>query len=118
MVSVVSPLNKIICFFGNNVLSIFVFFIRISPTGNFTMALDHLKEKTHHALFSLIKKHTNISRLLLFDTPSYYLDLTRKMNERKALLKFRIANHKLMFEIGRYMIKLQRIVDFALLVDL
>ena len=34
----------------------------ISSTGNFSMALDNLKEKALHALFSL-RKHTNISKL-------------------------------------------------------
>ena len=34
----------------------------ISSTGNFSMALDKLKEKALHALFSL-RKHTNISKL-------------------------------------------------------
>ena len=33
----------------------------ISSTGNFSMALDQLKEKAVHALFILIK-HTNISK--------------------------------------------------------
>ena len=36
----------------------------ISSTGNFSMALDKLKEKALHALFSL-RKHTNISKLSL-----------------------------------------------------
>ena len=35
---------------------------RISPTGTLTLALDHLKEKSVHVLFS-IRKHTNFSRL-------------------------------------------------------
>ena len=34
----------------------------ISSTGNFSMALDKLKAKALHALFSL-RKHTNISNL-------------------------------------------------------
>ena len=34
----------------------------ISSTGSFSMALDKLKEKALHALFSL-RKHTNISKL-------------------------------------------------------
>jgi len=34
----------------------------IPSTGNFSMALDELKEKALHALFSL-RKHTNISKL-------------------------------------------------------
>ena len=34
-------------------------------------------------------------------TPSY-LELTNKLNERKELVKFRIGNHKLMIETGRY----------------
>ena len=34
----------------------------ISSTGNFSMALDKLKEKALHALFSL-RKHTNISKM-------------------------------------------------------
>ena len=36
----------------------------ISSTGNFKLALDQLKEKALHALFSL-RKHTNISKLYL-----------------------------------------------------
>ena len=34
-------------------------------------------------------------------TPSCYLELTSKLNERKELVKFRIGNHKLMIETGR-----------------
>ena len=34
----------------------------ISSTGNFSLALDELKEKVLHALFSL-RKHTNFSKL-------------------------------------------------------
>ena len=34
----------------------------ISSTGNFSLALDKLKEKALHALFSL-RKHTNLSKL-------------------------------------------------------
>ena len=43
-----------------NVFYLYVFFIRISPTGNFTVALDHLKERTHHALSSALQ-NTQIS---------------------------------------------------------
>ena len=35
-------------------------------------------------------------------TISNYLDLTRGTAERKALVKFRISNHKLIIEQGRY----------------
>ena len=35
-------------------------------------------------------------------TPSCYLDLTRKLNNRKELVKLRIGNHKLFIENGRY----------------
>ena len=35
-------------------------------------------------------------------TPSSYLDLTRGTAGRRALVKLRICNHKLMIEIGRY----------------
>ena len=35
-------------------------------------------------------------------TPSCYLELTSKLNERKELVKFRIGNTKLMIETGRY----------------
>ena len=35
-------------------------------------------------------------------TSSCYLELTSKLNERKELVKFRIGNHKLMIESGRY----------------
>ncbi len=37
-------------------------------------------------------------------TPSCYLDLTRKLNSRKELVKLRIGNHnyKLLIETGRY----------------
>ena len=37
----------------------------ISSTGNFSLALDKLKEKALHALFSL-RKHTNLSKLSPF----------------------------------------------------
>ena len=35
-------------------------------------------------------------------TPSCYLELSSKLNERKELVKFRIGNHKLRIETGRY----------------
>ena len=35
-------------------------------------------------------------------TPSCYLELTNKLNEKKELVKFRIGNHKLIIETGRY----------------
>ena len=35
-------------------------------------------------------------------TPSCYLELTSKLNERNELVKFRIGNHKLMIETCRY----------------
>ena len=35
-------------------------------------------------------------------TLSCYQELTSKLNERKELVKFRIGNHKLMIETGRY----------------
>ena len=35
---------------------------RISSSGNFTMTLDHLKEKALHALFSL-RRHTDFCKL-------------------------------------------------------
>ena len=35
-------------------------------------------------------------------TPSSYLGLTSKLSERKELVKFRIGNHKLRIETGRY----------------
>jgi len=35
-------------------------------------------------------------------TPSSYLGLTSKLSERKELLTFRIGNHKLRIETGRY----------------
>ena len=35
-------------------------------------------------------------------TPSYYLDLTKKIINRKALVKLRIGSHKLMIESGGY----------------
>ena len=54
-------------------------------------------------------------------TPSCYLELTSKLNERKELVKFRIGNHKLMIETGRYKVdkvKSPELIDFALLADL
>ena len=35
-------------------------------------------------------------------TPSCYLDLTIKVNNRKELVKLRIGHHKLLIETGRY----------------
>ena len=35
-------------------------------------------------------------------TPSSYLGLTNKLSERKEQVKFRIGNHKLRAETGRY----------------
>ena len=35
-------------------------------------------------------------------TPSCYLEHTSKLIERRELVKFRIGNHKLMIETGRY----------------
>ena len=34
-------------------------------------------------------------------TPTTYLDLSRKANERKPLVKLRLRNHELMIELGR-----------------
>ena len=50
----------------------------------------------------------NSSKLEFFNTfkndytPSSYLGLTNKLSERKELVKFRIGNHKLRIEAGRY----------------
>ena len=35
---------------------------RLTPTGNFTLALEHLKEKAMHA-FTSIRKHSTLNRL-------------------------------------------------------
>ena len=35
-------------------------------------------------------------------TPSYYLDLTKKITNRRALVELRIGNHELVIESGRY----------------
>ena len=35
---------------------------RLTPTGNFTLALEHLTEKAMHA-FSSIRKHSTLNRL-------------------------------------------------------
>ena len=40
--------------------------------------------------------------LKAYHTSSSYLDLTRGTAGRRALVKLRISNHKLMIEIGRY----------------
>ena len=92
---------------------------RISSSGNFTLSLEHLRQKALHAFFSL-RRHTDFSTLKpslackIFDTmiqpilthntsgPSTYLDLTRKNASRKALVKLRISSHKLLIETGRY----------------
>ena len=58
--------------------------------------------------YILYRQHTmqNSSKLEFFNTfkndctPSYYLGLTRKLNERKQLVKFRIGNHKLPRKFG------------------
>ena len=60
--------------------------------------------------YILYRQHTmqNSSKLEFYNTfktdctPSYYLGLTRKLNERKQLVKFRLGNHKLRIETGRY----------------
>ena len=49
-------------------------------------------------------------------TPSCFLDLTRKLNNRKELVKLRIGNHKLLIELAD-MIKSQGIIDSALRVN-
>ena len=49
-------------------------------------------------------------------TSSDFVDLSRKSNERKELVQFRISNHKLMIEIGT-MMKSREIIDSSLLVD-
>ena len=51
-------------------------------------------------------------------TPSCYLDLTRKLNNRKELVKLRKGNHKLLIETGGYdQIPDQGIIDSALRMD-
>ena len=60
--------------------------------------------------YLLYWQHTmqNSSKLELFNTfkndytPSSDLGLTNKISERKELVKFRIGNHKLRIETGRY----------------
>ena len=60
--------------------------------------------------YNLYRQHTiqNSSKLEFFNTfkndytPSSYLSLTSKLNERKELVKFRISNHKLRIETGKY----------------
>ena len=60
--------------------------------------------------YILYWQHTmqNSSKLEFFNTfkndytPSSYLGLTNKLSERKELVKFRIGNHKLRIETGRY----------------
>lgn len=50
----------------------------------------------------------NSTKLVVFNTfkndytPSPYLGLTNKLSERKELVKFRIGNHKLRIETGRF----------------
>ena len=36
------------------------------------------------------------------DFTSHYLNQLRNFNERRNLVKFRVSNHKLMLELGRY----------------
>ena len=50
------------------------------------------------------------------DTSSSYLDLTRGTAGRRALVKLRISNHKLMIEIGRYNQTTKDIIGIALFV--
>ena len=60
--------------------------------------------------YILYRQHTiqNSSKLEFFNTfrndytPSFYLGLTSKLSERKELVKFKIGNHKLRIETGRY----------------
>jgi len=52
--------------------------------------------------YSTLKETENIITLKNEYTPSCYLELTSKLSERKELVKFRIGNHKLMIETGRY----------------
>ena len=75
--------------------------------------------------YILYRQHTmqNSSKLEFFNTfkndctPSYYLGLTRKLNERKQPVKFRIGNHKLKLRLVDT-IKFQGLTDSALFVDL
>ena len=60
--------------------------------------------------YNLYRQHTvqNSSKLEFFNTfkndytPPSYLGLASKLNERKELAKFRMGNHKLRIETGRY----------------
>ena len=64
-------------------------------------------EKVYFILVSNILYNT-LTKLEFFNTfmndytLSSYLGLTSKLSERKGLVKFRIGNHKLMIETGRY----------------
>ena len=76
--------------------------------------LTNAKIKHHVGLmeqkYILYCQHTmqNSIKLKFFNTfkndctPSSYLGLTSKLSERKELVKFRIGNHKLRIETGRY----------------
>ena len=44
----------------------------------------------------------NPTKLEFFNTLDCYLGLTNKLSERKELVTFRIGNHKLRIETGRY----------------
>ena len=67
--------------------------------------VDHMQEKyiTHwkHCLcYSQKLEFHNVFKES--DTPSIYLDVTRKNATSKALVKLTISNHKLNIETGRY----------------
>ena len=54
---------------------------------------------------------------ILYFTISNYLDLTRGTAGRRALVKVRISNHKLLLEIGRYNRTTRDNTGIALFVD-
>ena len=51
-------LQFLLIYIGNEKIGI----VQISPTGNFTLSLEHLREKAVHAMFSL-RRHIDFSSL-------------------------------------------------------
>ena len=75
-----------------------------------TFALCSTEHFSMQQKYNLYRQHTiqNSSKLEFSNpfkndyTPSSYLGLTSKLNETKELVKFRIGNHKLRIDTGRY----------------
>ena len=81
--------------------------------------VDYIQKKyiTHwkHSLCSSQKLANFVLSVKDSYTPSIYLDITRNNPNRKPLVKYRISDHKVNMETGRFMTRFRDEIEFACL---